>query len=69
MVWVFLLLFFLCHHLRGVLIFLQVGCVFFFFFGWLVHGRFVGFVCTGYDRRLDDDLLFYVGFLVFFLYL
>lgn len=39
---------------------------FFFHFGWLVHGRFVGFVCTGYDRRLDDDLLFYVGFLVFF---
>lgn len=27
----------------------------------------MGFVCTGYDRRLDDDLLFiiYVGFLVF----
>lgn len=25
-------------------------------------GWFVGFVCTGYDRRFDD-LLFHVGFL------
>lgn len=47
-------------------IFTSRMCFFFFHFGWLVHGWFVGFVCTGYDRRLDDDLLFYVGFLVLF---
>lgn len=69
MVWVFLLLHFLLSmspSLGDPHIFTSRMC--FFFLGWLVHGWFVGFVCTGYDRRLDDDLLFFLPMLAFWFF-